>query len=147
MLNPLATKLGKDVRAFSAGSSPNGRVNPLAIEVLRGAGVDIRAFRSKSWEEFTRAQSPRLTAVITVCDRAAAERCPIFCGAAGESPVQVHWGYPDPSSTTGTEEDKWCAFELTRQAIAYRMPHLLALPLADMGRVELRNALAEIGRS
>src|SRR6202008_3126678 len=77
MLNHLAKKLGKDVRAFSAGSAPVGRLNPFALEVLTKVGVNTNGYRSKSWDEFTTPDSPPLSIVITVCDSAAAEHCPV----------------------------------------------------------------------
>ncbi|MEX8520187.1 MAG: arsenate reductase ArsC [Leptothrix sp. (in: b-proteobacteria)] len=144
MLNHLAAKLGRDVKAHSAGSAPSGRINPYAIEALNNAGIDTSAYRSKSWDEFTTPEAPPLSIVITVCDSAAAESCPVFFGGAGQ-PVKVHWGYPDPSNAP--EADKPRAFELTRQAIGYRMLQLLALPLASMDRAALQAALVEIGRS
>ncbi len=146
MLNHWAKQLGKDVRAFSAGSAPSGRVNPLALEALQAAGVDTAGCRSKSWDEFTSTDAPPLSIVITVCDSAAAEQCPVFFGGTGQ-PVKVHWGYPDPSDAEGGEPGKRRAFELTRQAIGYRMLQLLQLPLATMGRAELQQALAAISRS
>lgn len=147
MLNHLAARLGKDVRAHSAGSAPGGRVNPFALEALAGAGVDTAAFRSKSWDEFSVPGAPPLSIVITVCDSAAAEVCPVFVGEAGSRPVKVHWGYPDPSNAEGGDAGSRRAFELTRQAIAYRMLQLLALPLETMDRDALVAALAAIGRS
>lgn len=147
MLNHLAKQLGKDVRAHSAGSMPSGRINPFALEALRNAGVDISGFRSKSWDEFTGANSPALSIVITVCDSAAAEICPIFTGQADSPPVKVHWGYPDPSGAEGGDDGKRRAFELTRQALAYRILQLLQLPLASMERTELITALRNISRS
>ena len=147
MLNHWAARLGKDVRAHSAGSAPGGRVNPFAIEVLADAGIDAGACRSKSWDEFARLQAPPLAVVITVCDRAAAETCPVFFGPAGAQPAKVHWGYPDPSSAEGGDEGKRRAFELTRQAIGYRMLQLMALPLEAMDHDALQAALADIGRS
>ncbi|WP_343603657.1 arsenate reductase ArsC [Roseateles sp.] len=146
MLNHWAKHLGKDVRAFSAGSAPSGRVNPFALEALQAAGVDTAGCRSKSWDEFTSTDAPPLSIVITVCDSAAAEQCPVFFGGTGQ-PVKVHWGYPDPSDAEGGEPGKRRAFELTRQAIGYRMLQLLQLPLATMGRAELQQALAAISRS
>ncbi|TXD99473.1 arsenate reductase ArsC [Mitsuaria sp. TWR114] len=146
MLNHWAKQLGKDVRAFSAGSAPSGRVNPLALDVLQAAGIDTAGCRSKSWDEFTSTDAPPLSIVITVCDSAAAEQCPVFFGGTGQ-PVKVHWGYPDPSDAEGGEPGKRRAFELTRQAIGYRMLQLLQLPLATMGRTELQQALAAISRS
>ena len=141
MLNHLAGKLGKDVRAFSAGSAPSGRINTHAIDVLSAAGVDTSGYRSKSWDEFTAPGAPEMRVVITVCDSAAAEQCPYWPGA----PVKVHWGYPDPSNAP--ESDKENAFELTRQAIGYRMLQLLQLPLEAMSNPELQNALEDIARN
>lgn len=147
MLNHWARKLGRDVQAHSAGSAPSGRINPFALEALRNAGVDTAGTRSKSWDEFSAAGAPPLSIVITVCDSAAAEACPVFFGGAGGEPVKVHWGYPDPSNAEGGDEGKRRAFELTRQAIGYRMLQLLALPLETMDRASLRAALDDIGRS
>ncbi len=147
MLNHLAARLRRDVRAHSAGSAPSGRVNPFAIEALRNAGVDTSGCRSKSWDEFSRADAPPLSIVITVCDSAAAETCPVFCGGTGGAPAKVHWGYPDPSHAEGGDEGRRRAFELTRQALGYRMLQLLALPLETMDRAALQAALAGIGRS
>ncbi len=146
MLNHLAAQLGRDVRAHSAGSAPSGRLNPFALEALNHAGIDTTGYRSKSWDEFTGEDAPPLSIVITVCDSAAAETCPVFFGGAGQ-PVKVHWGYPDPSNAEGGDEGKRRAFELTRQAIGYRMWQLLALPLEQLSPEELRAALEAIGRS
>ena len=147
MLNALATRLGHDVRAFSAGSAPSGRINPFAIDALNNAGIDTGSYRSKSWDEFSLDGAPPLSIVITVCDHAAAETCPVFFGGTGGQPVKLHWGYPDPSNAEGGDEGKRRAFELTRQAIGYRMLQLLALPLETMDRAALQAALVEIGRS
>ncbi|TAK96895.1 MAG: arsenate reductase ArsC [Aquabacterium sp.] len=146
MLNHLARQLGKDVQAHSAGSAPSGRINPFALEALHNAGIDTAAYRSKSWDEFTTPDAPPLSIVITVCDSAAAEACPVFFGGQGQ-PVKVHWGYPDPSNAEGGEEGKRRAFELTRQAIGYKMLQLLALPLSTMDKPQLADALAAIARS
>ncbi len=147
MLQHWAQRLGVDVLAHSAGSTPSGRINPLALQALQGAGVDTTMFRSKSWDEFTAPDSPPLDAVITVCDSAAAETCPLFIGAAGQAPAKVHWGYPDPSNAEGGPEGKARAFELTRQALGYRMLQLLALPLAQMDRSQRQAALQALARS
>ena len=147
MLNHLAARLGKDVQAHSAGSAPSGRINPFAIEALQNAGIATSAYRSKSWDEFSQDGAPPLSIVITVCDSAAAETCPVFFDGSGGQPVKVHWGYPDPSNAEGGEEGKRRAFELTRQAIGYRMLQLLALPLEGMDRQALAAALLEIGKS
>ena len=147
MLNHLAARHGLDVRAYSAGSAPSGRINPFALEALRNAGVDASQCRSKSWEEFTGANAPPLSIVITVCDSAATEMCPIFVGRTGHPPIKIHWGYPDPSNVGGSDDGKRRAFELTRQAIGYRMLQLLQLPLESMDRTSLETELARIGRS
>ena len=142
MLNHWAACLGRDVRAHSAGSAPSGRVNPFALAALAGAGVDTSGFRSKTWDEFTQAGAPAMRVVITVCDSAATETCPIWPGA----PVRVHWSYPDPSGATGGDDAKRQAFELTRQAIGYRMLQLLALPLDTIDDASLQQALLDIAR-
>ena len=147
MLNHWAAKLGKDVRAYSAGSAPSGRINRFALQALNNGGIDTSACRSKSWDEFSSDGAPPLSIVITVCDSAAAETCPVFFGATGGAPVKVHWGYPDPSNAEGGDEGKRRAFELTRQAIGYRMLQLLALPLEMMDRAALQAALVEIGHN
>ena len=141
MLNHWAARLGRDVRAHSAGSAPSGRVNPFALEVLAAAGIECGQARSKAWDEFAAPGAVPLTAVITVCDSAARETCPFFPGA----PVQVHWGYPDPSNADGGDDGKRRAFELTRQALGYRMLQLLALPIESMNPAVLRTALQTIG--
>ena len=146
MLNHLAQRLGRDVRAHSAGSTPSGRLNPLALEALNAVGGDTTGYRSKSWDEFTTPEAPTLSIVITVCDSAAAEACPVFFGGTGQ-PVKVHWGYPDPSNAEGGEEGRRRAFELTRQAIGYRMLQLLQLPLAELDRGALLAELQAIARS
>ena len=147
MLNHWAARLGRDARAHSAGSAPSGRINPLAIEALKNAGIDTEAYRSKSWDEFSVDGAPPLSIVITVCDSAAAETCPVFFGGSAGQPAKVHWGYPDPSNAEGGDDGKRRAFELTRQAIGYRMLQLLVLPLDTMDRAALQAALVDIGRS
>ena len=146
MLNHWAIKLGRDVKAHSAGSAPSGRINPFAIEALQRAGIDTINYRSKSWDEFGAEGGAPLSVVITVCDSAAAETCPVFFGG-GRQPVKVHWGYPDPSNAEGGDDGKRRAFELTRQAIGYRMLQLVSLPIETMSPAALQTALAEIGRS
>jgi len=147
MLNHLAAKLGKDVKAHSAGSAPSGRINPFAIEALANAGIEATGYRSKSWDEFSRDGAPPLSIVITVCDSAAAEECPVFFGGTSGQPVKVHWSYPDPSNAEGGDKGQRRAFELTRQALGYRMLQLLALPLAALDRAALQSALQGIGRN
>lgn len=146
MLNHWANQLGKNVKAYSAGSAPSGRINPFALEALQAAGIDTAGYRSKSWDEFISPESPPLSIVITVCDRAAAEPCPVFFGGTGQ-PVMVHWSYPDPSDADGGDDGKRRAFELTRQAIGYRMLQLAQLPLEAMSKAEQQLALSRIAHS
>jgi arsenate reductase len=138
MLNHWAKQLGSDVQAFSAGSAPSGRINPFALDALKGAGVDTSGYRSKSWDEFVGAGAPQMRVVITVCDSAAAETCPYWPG----SPVQVHWAYADPSRAP--DATRAHAFEATRRSLSDRMKRLVELPLQTMGNAELEQALLEI---
>jgi arsenate reductase len=140
MLNHWAAALGADVRAHSAGSAPSGRINPLAIEVLQAAGVETAGYRSKSWDEFTGPSAPRMRVVITVCDSAAAETCPYWPG----SPIQLHWGYPDPSNMGADAEEKRAAFEATRQAIGERMRRLAQVPFDTLDDAQLSAALQRL---
>ena len=143
MLNALAAHTGRDVQARSAGNAPGGRINPFALEALGNAGIATDGFRSKSWDEFSLPHAPRMRTVITVCDSAANETCPYWPGSA----VKMHWGYPDPSSALGGSEGKRQAFELTRQAIGFRMLQLLQLPLETLSDGDLQRALGKIARS
>lgn len=152
MLNHWAKRRARRVQAFSAGSSPSGRVHPFALEALRKAGIDTSGLRSKTWDEFAAPDAPPLSLVITVCDAAAAEPCPVFFGGAGGQPVKVHWGYADPSKADGGEDGLRHAFELTRQAIGYRMLQLLdVLDMPELwtnvDKAPVQEVLERIGRS
>ena len=126
---------GGRVRGFSAGSHPTGAPHPLALATLTAHGVPTDGLSSKSWEAFSAPDAPTLDAVITVCDSAAAETCPIWPGA----PVSAHWGLPDPAAITDPEAAR-AAFEATYQALARRIDRLLAE--ADLGDPSaLREAL------
>ena len=137
MLNHWAKQLGVDVQAYSAGSAPSGRINPMAIEVLQAAGIDTSSYRSKSWDEFTQPDAPQMRVVITVCDSAAHEACPYWPGA----PVKIHWGYPDPSNVGANVAEKREAVEATRQAIGERMRQLAQVPFESLNDAQLRAAL------
>lgn len=130
MSEALLNKLGEGrFRAFSAGSMPTGRVNPYAIKLLESKGYDCSAFRSKSWDEFSGHDAPKMDIVITVCDNAAGETCPIWPG----TPVTVHWGFPDPAAAEGTDETILHAFSVVYSGISRYMEKLVAL---DMNAVE-----------
>ena len=131
--------------AFSAGSQPRGVPNPLALELLASKGHDIGSLRSKSWDEFTGPDAPPIHAVITVCDNARAESCPIFPGA----PVQVHWGIPDPAGYDahgGHVDGDLAGFELAYRRLGARVDAMLALAEETMSPREWRDALMAIGR-
>ena len=112
--------------AYSAGSSPreNQKPNPLGLEVLQKSGYSIAGLRSKSWDEFATPDAPHMDLIITVCDNAAGEICPVWPG----HPATAHWGYPDPSEGNGTDKEKLEAFRRTLHAIKRRLELLCALP-------------------
>ena len=125
-------------KAYSAGSTPREgqQPNPLALQVLNHAGVNIEGLRSKSWDEFGGERAPHMNLVITVCDNAAGEACPYWPG----QPSTAHWGYPDPSDTEGTPEQKLEAFRQTMFAIKRRLELLVALPPEKLARTMLQDA-------
>ena len=126
--------------AFSAGSTPRGQVNPAALELLAEEGFDISRFRSKSWDEFAAPGAPELDFIITLCDSAAGEACPVWPGR----PISAHWGLPDPASVEG-EAERRAAFAATLRAIEARIERLLQLPIAELDNAELKRRLAAIG--
>lgn len=126
-------------QACSAGSHPTGRVNPEAIRQLELHGHDERNLRSKSWDEFCGNDAPPLDIVITVCDSAAGETCPVWNGA----PVSAHWGVPDPAAVVGSDSAICTAFEATYMQLRARVEALLSLP-DEMTHGELEAALERI---
>lgn len=104
-------------RAYSAGSHPNGKVNPFALELLGALDIPAPSARSKSWDEFARPGAPRIDLVVTVCDSAAAEVCPIWPGR----PTKAHWGVPDPAAVQGSDEEKRRAFRDAFTALSRRI--------------------------
>ncbi len=128
-------------RGYSAGSHPRGRVNPLALELLEALGYPIADLRSKSWDEFAAPGAPALDFIITVCDQAAGEVCPIWPG----KPVSAHWGLPDPSALPGSDDDRRRAFRATHLALQTRIRLFTTLPLAALDRLQLRQYMTEIG--
>jgi protein-tyrosine-phosphatase len=128
--------------AYSAGSRPAGRVNPHAIETLLAHELTASDARSKSWDEFAAPGAPAMDIIITVCDSAAGETCPIWPG----HPMTAHWGMPDPAAATGNEAEVRAAFERTYQTISRLTACLAALPDEALAPERVRASLAEIGR-
>jgi protein-tyrosine-phosphatase len=128
--------------AFSAGSHPNGVVHPLTIDLLNELGYQTRELRSKSWDEFDRPGGPHFDFVFTVCDRAAADPCPIWPG----HPLTAHWGVPDPAALRGTEDEKRHAFARAYRELEDRIRTFANLNLETLGSGALKQRLEEIGQ-
>ncbi|MDP2867985.1 arsenate reductase ArsC [Methyloversatilis sp.] len=120
-------------RAFSAGSQPSGRVNPFALQALAEAGVDTTGVCSKNWDTFAVPGAPEMDLIITVCDSAAGEICPVWPG----HPATAHWGYADPSATTGPDAARLMAFRDTMTLIRRRLEILVALPAERLDALRL----------
>jgi len=129
--------------AYSAGSHPGGKVNPFALELLQKNRIDVSGLRSKSWDEFARPGAPALDFVITVCDNAAGEVCPLWPG----QPISAHWGVQDPAAVAGPEELRRKAFLRAFSELSTRINLLLSLPLDKLDRLVLQKKLEEIGRA
>ncbi len=133
---------GNRFEVFSAGSQPAGKVNPYALTQLAADGIATIGLRSKSWDEFATADAVPMHLVITVCDAAASEACPIMFGDF----VRAHWGLPDPAAVEGSDDAKQEAFRLGHRIIKARLHALLALPNDAWGdRLTLKRALDLIG--
>ena len=129
--------------AYSAGSHPGGKVNPLALELLEKNRIDTAGLRSKSWDEFARPGAPLLDFVFTVCDNAAGEVCPIWPG----QPISAHWGVNDPAAVNGSDDEKRKAFLRAFTELSARINLLLALPVEKLDRITLQSRLREIGKT
>jgi arsenate reductase len=128
-------------RAYSAGSFPSGKVQPIAAEMAKAIGYD-EPLRSKSWDEFADANAPKMDFIITVCDNAAGEVCPVWPG----QPVTAHWGVPDPAAVTESEEARRQAFKAVWAMLRQRVELLLALPLDKLDRMSLQREMGAIGK-
>lgn len=119
---------------YSAGSQPAGRVNPFALEALTSAGIATDGVRSKSWEEFSKPDAPKMDLIITVCDNAAGEACPFWPG----NPATAHWGYPDPAAVEGSDDAKRKAFQHTMHALRSRIQLLVNMPIGKLDQLSLQ---------
>ncbi|MGZ6020871.1 MAG: arsenate reductase ArsC [Phenylobacterium sp.] len=129
--------------AYSAGSMPKGKVHPQALSLLESLHYDVDQLRSKSWEEFAAPGAPKLDFVITVCDDAAGEVCPVWPG----QPVTAHWGMPDPAAVEGTPTEVALAFAETYRMLGNRIELLASLPIASLSRTSLKGRLDQIGET
>ena len=130
-------------KAFSAGSHPAGKVNDYALELLERRNHDVSGLRSKDWEEFAGDDAPKMDFVITVCDKAAGEVCPVWPG----QPMTAHWGFPDPAEAKGNEAEIRLAFADVYRELTNRLEILDSLPIEQLDRLALQNRLRELGRS
>lgn len=129
-------------RAFSAGSQPKGTVNPLALKVLAAHNFPCDGLRSKSWTEFEGPEAPGMDFVVTVCDNAAGEACPLWPG----KPITAHWGIADPAAVEGTAIEKERAFEQAFRYLSRRIEAFAALPIAKLDALKVQNEMRRIGR-
>ena len=133
---------GGRFKAFSAGSHPGGTVNSFAVEQVAATGYPLDALRSKSWDEFAAHDAPVMDFIITVCDNAAGEVCPVWPG----HPMTAHWGFEDPAAVEGTDDDKRRAFVKIFRQIRGRVSTFIALPLAVLDRQAIKRELDAIGQ-
>ena len=131
-------------RGFSAGSSPreNQQPNPLALRALQDAGISTEGLSSKSWDVFALPDAPHMDLVITVCDNAAGEACPLWPG----KPVSAHWGVPDPAAVEGSLERQSKAFFDTAMTLRRRIELFLSLPIKSLDAMSLQRELRDIGK-
>jgi arsenate reductase (thioredoxin) len=130
-------------RAFSAGSFPKGQVHPMAIALLERMNLPTQGLRSKSWDEFAAPGAPQLDFIVTVCDNAAAEICPIWPG----KPATAHWGIPDPAAAAATDAERAFAFRQAFEELATRVKLFTSLPIGSLDSLTLQARLRDIGNS
>ena len=129
-------------RSYSAGSFPKGAVHPMAIDLLGRLKLPTEGLRSKSWAEFAQPGAPELDFVITVCDNAAGEVCPVWPGR----PVTAHWGMPDPAAVQGAEAEKLMAFRESLRTLENRIKVFVSLPIASLDRLKLQERVRRLGK-
>jgi arsenate reductase len=130
-------------RAFSAGSKPKGEVHPLTLEALERTHLPTDGVRSKSWNEFSGPNAPKLDFVFTVCGNAANEQCPYWPG----QPMTAHWGVDDPAAAESTLEEKRRAFNRALRELDARIKLFISLPIASLDKIALQEKLKAIGRT
>lgn len=144
MAEALVTTMGKGrFRGFSAGSHPGGTVNPFAIEQVKKTDYPTANLRSKSWDEFAQPDAPKMDFIITVCDNAAGEMCPVWPG----QPISAHWGFEDPAAALGTDEEKRRVFEKVYRQIMARVNVFVSLPLHMLEKNAIQREVKAIGET
>jgi len=133
---------GDRFNAFSAGSFPKLEVNPMTLNLLRSLKLPTDGLRSKSWYEFTKPDAPVMDFVITVCDQAANEVCPIWPG----QPITAHWGIPDPAAVGGSDAERMAAFKEAYRRLDARIKLFVSLPIDKLDRLMLKREADRIGR-
>jgi arsenate reductase len=142
MAEAVLSTVGKGrFNVYSAGSHPNGEVNPFAIEKVKALGYPLDKLRSKSWDEFAEPDAPQMDFIITVCDQAAGEVCPVWPG----QPISAHWGFTDPAAATGTDDEKRRVFDVVYRQIVARAQLFANLPLALLDKQVIHRELRAIG--
>ena len=143
MAECILNRLGQGrFRGFSAGSHPKGQVDPAALDLLQKFNHSLEGLRSKDWEEFGRPDAPQMDFVFTVCDKAAAEVCPVWPG----QPMSAHWPFPDPAAFAGPEVERRALFADVYGQIHNRVSIFVSLPIDALDRLSLQKRLDEMGQ-
>ena len=135
-----STHPSKKFVGYSAGSTPGGKVNPFAAQIAKELGYPESQLRSKSWDEFSLPDAPKMDFIVTVCDNAAGEVCPFWPG----KPITAHWGFPDPSRVQGTDMEKRAAFNEVMNGLKKRLDILASMPLEKLDSMSLKNIHVQI---
>ncbi len=135
-----STHPSKKFVGYSAGSTPGGKVNPFAAQIAKELGYPESQLRSKSWDEFSLPDAPKMDFIVTVCDNAAGEVCPFWPG----NPITAHWGFPDPSQVQGTDMEKRAAFNEVLNGLKKRLDILASMPLEKLDSMSLKNIHAKM---
>ncbi len=135
-----STHPSKKFVGYSAGSTPGGKVNLFATQIAKELGYPESQLRSKSWDEFSLPDAPKMDFIVTVCDNAAGEVCPFWPG----NPITAHWGFPDPSQVQGTDMEKRAAFNEVLNGLKKRLDILASMPLEKLDSMSLKNIHTKI---
>jgi arsenate reductase len=137
----LATTLSHGrFNGYSAGSKPQSYVHPIALKLVREMGYPLELLRSKSWDEYSKEDSPHMDFIITVCDSAAGEECPYWPGY----PTTAHWGFMDPTHNANSEQEMWDAFRKVEMGLRNRIELLIDLPLDKLDYLQIKEELHSI---